>query len=78
MKPGWAVGPDGIPMEIWNCLGEEGLEFPTILFNTLLKTTKMPHECRFNIVISLYKNNGNIQNCNNYTSIKFLIHTMKL
>jgi len=38
----------------------------------------MPHKWRFSTVIPLYKNKHDIQDCNNYRSIKLLGHTMKL
>jgi len=38
----------------------------------------MPNEWRTTIVISLYKNKGDIQDFNNYRGIKLLSHTMKL
>jgi len=38
----------------------------------------MPREWRFSTVIPLYKNKGDIQDCNNYRGIKLLSHTMKL
>ena len=36
MKKGKAVGPDELPVEVWNCMGEMGIEFLTRLFNRLL------------------------------------------
>ena len=48
------------------------------LFNVILKTVKMPQEWRHSIIIPLYKNKGDVQNCNNYRGIKLLSHTMKL
>ncbi|KAK3564699.1 hypothetical protein QTP86_024838 [Hemibagrus guttatus] len=38
MKSGKAVGPDGIPVEVWKCLGEAAVEFLTSLFNRVLET----------------------------------------
>jgi len=38
----------------------------------------MPNEWRTSIVIPLYKDKGDIQDCNNYRGIKLLSHTMKL
>jgi len=38
----------------------------------------MPREWRFSEVIPLYKNKGDIQDCNNYRGIKLLSHAMKL
>ena len=46
MKGGKAVGPDDIPIEVWKCLGDEGISWLTKLFNTILKTKKMPDEWR--------------------------------
>ena len=63
---------------MWKCLGEEGLEWLTELFNVIFRTAKMPKEWRSSIVIPLYKNKGDIQDCNNFRGIKLLSHTMKL
>ena len=46
MKRGKAVGPDDIPVEAWKCLGQEGIEWLTNLFNEILVTEKMPDEWR--------------------------------
>jgi len=78
MKSDKAVGPDLIPIEVWKCLGEVEVDWLTVLFNVIFRTAKMPSECRISTVIPLYKDKGNIQNCNNYRGIKLLSHTMKL
>ena len=44
MKFGKAVGPDLIPVEIWKCFGEVGVEWLTDLFNVIFRTVKMPSE----------------------------------
>ena len=33
MKKGKAVGPDDIPVEAWECLGDEGIDWLINLFN---------------------------------------------
>ncbi|KAG5576478.1 hypothetical protein H5410_056612 [Solanum commersonii] len=38
----------------------------------------MPDEWRWSTMVPLYKNKGDIQNCNNYRGIKLLSHTMKI
>lgn len=35
MKARKAIGPDNIPPEFWKCLGDEGLEWLTKLFNSI-------------------------------------------
>ena len=41
-KKGKAVGLDKLPIEVWNCMGEMGIEFLTRLFNKLLEGERMP------------------------------------
>jgi len=50
----------------------------TDFFNVIFKTARMPQKWRHSIIIPLYKNKGDAQNCNNYRGIKLLSHTMKL
>jgi len=50
----------------------------TDFFNVIFNTAKMPQEWRCSVIISLYKNKGDAQNCNNYGGIKLLSHTMKV
>ena len=44
MKNGKAVGQDVIPVEVWKCLGEIALEFPTKLYNRTMESERMPEE----------------------------------
>ncbi|KAG5619478.1 hypothetical protein H5410_019302, partial [Solanum commersonii] len=78
MNRGRATGPDEIPVEFWKSTGKAGIEWLTRLFNVIFKTTKMPDEWRWSTMVPLYKNKGDIQNCNNYRGIKLLSHTMKI
>ena len=78
MKRGKAVGPDGIPVEVWKSLGEDGVAWLTNFLKVIFKTGKMPQEWRHSTIIPLYKHKGDTQNCNNYRGIKLLSHTMKL
>ena len=41
MKSGKAVGPNLIPVEIWKCLGEVGIDWLVELFNIIFRTVKM-------------------------------------
>ena len=73
-----AVGPDGIPIEVWRCLGDVGVRWLTKLFKKIWLTKKMLNEWRKSTLVPLYKNKGDIQSCSNYRGIKLMCHTMKL
>ena len=78
MKKGKAVGPDGLPVEVWKCMGKMGIKFLTRLFNRLLVGERMPEELRRSVLIPIYKNKGDVQCCGNYRGIKLMSHTMKV
>jgi len=60
MKSRNAVGPDGIPIEVWRCLREVGVRWLTNLFNKIWLTKKMPNKWRKSTLVPLYKNKGDI------------------
>ena len=78
IKTGKALGPDGIPSEVWVSLGDSGADWLTKFFNKILQEKRMPDEWRKSIVVPFYKNKGDIQSCNNYRGIKLMSHTLKL
>jgi hypothetical protein len=73
-----AMGPDGIPIEVWKCLGDIAIVWLTMLFNHIFRSNKMPDEWRRSTLVPIFKNKGDIQICTNYRGIKLMIHTMKL
>ena len=78
MKKGKAIGPDELPVKVWKCMGEMGVNFLTRLFNRLLMAERMPEEWRRSVLIPIYKNKGDAQCCGNYRGIKLMSHTMKV
>ena len=78
MKRGKAMGPDGIPIEVWRCLGDRAIVWLTKLFNLIFRSNKMPEEWRRSILVPIFKNKGDVQSCTNYRGIKLMSHTMKL
>ncbi|CAN6336649.1 unnamed protein product [Urochloa humidicola] len=78
MKGGKAMGPDGIPIEVWRCLGVRAIVWLTKLFNLIFRANKMPEEWRRSILVPIFKNKGDVQSCTNYRGIKLMSHTMKL
>jgi hypothetical protein len=78
MKGGKAMGPDGIPIEVWRCLGVRVIVWLTKLFNLIFWSNKMHEEWRRSILVPIFKNKGDVQSCTNYCGIKLMSHTMKL
>ena len=77
-KKGKAAGPDELPVKVWKCMGEMGINFLTRLFNRLLIGKRMPEEWTRSVLIPIYKNKGDAQCCGNYRGIKLMIHKMKI
>ena len=77
MKVGKALGPDNIPIEVWRCLGHVAIVWLTKLFNSIFRSNKMPDEWRRSILVPIFKNKRDIQNCTNYRGNKLMSHTMK-
>ena len=78
MKGGKALGPDGILIEVWRCLGDRAIVWLTKFFNFMFRSNKMPEEWRRSILVPIFKNKGDVQSCTNYRGIKLMSHTMKL
>jgi hypothetical protein len=60
MKGGKAMGPDGIPIEVWRTLGDVAIVWITKLFNLIFRSNKMPDEWRRSILIPIFKNKGDV------------------
>ncbi|XP_066943263.1 uncharacterized protein [Macrobrachium rosenbergii] len=63
MKNGKAIGPDGIPAEVWKSLGEEGIDMLWYPAEKMYSQEKRPKEWRESFIVPLYKEKGNIQDC---------------
>ena len=77
MKGGKVMGPDGIPIEVWRCLGDRAIVWLTKLFNLIFRSNKMSEEWR-SMLVSIFKNKGDVQSCTNYRGIKLMSYMMKL
>ncbi|XP_046972435.1 uncharacterized protein LOC124539180 [Vanessa cardui] len=78
MKNGKALGPDDIPVEVWKILKIEGCMWLTLFFNKLLHEETIPQEWCSSSLVPIFKNKGDVQDCNNYRGIKLISHTMKV
>ncbi|KAG8229341.1 hypothetical protein J437_LFUL007149 [Ladona fulva] len=77
-KNGKAVGADQIAVEVWKCLGEEGIDVVWDMVRRLARQEKIPEEWRKSILVLLYKGKDDVQDCGNYRGIKLMSHTMKI
>ena len=75
MNKGKAAGIIGIPVEVWTCLGEEGIDMLWDMMQRIYEQEKIPTEWRESVIIPIYKEKGDIQDCGNYREIKL---TMKI
>jgi hypothetical protein len=78
MKGGKAMDPGGIPIEVWRTLGDVAIVWLTKLFNLIFRSNKMSDEWRWNILVPIFKNKGDVQSCTNYRGMKLMSHTIKL
>ena len=78
MKSGKAVGSDEIPAEVWKCLGWFGVVTLCKLFNSIMITETIPSAWRDSILVPIFKEKGDIQECKNYRGNKLLMHTFKI
>ena len=69
---------DGIPVEVWKCLGIEGIDMLWDLMKGIYEQEKIPTEWRDSVIIPIYKEKGDIHDCANYRGIKLMPHTMKI
>ena len=58
MKHGKAMGPDGIPVEVWKSLGEEVVDMLLDLLQKIFEQEKMPEEWRDSVIVPIFKEKG--------------------
>ena len=78
MKCGKAVGSDDIPVEVWKCLGQLGVVTFCKLFNRIMTTECIPSAWRNSILVGIFIEKSDVQECKNYRVIKLLTHTFKI
>ena len=78
MKHGKAMGPDGIPVEVWKSLGEEGVDMFLDLLQKIFEQEKMLEEWRNSLIVPIFKKKEGIQDSGNYRGINMMSHTIKI
>ena len=63
MKNGKSTGSDNLPVEVWKSLGKTGVNFLKEALNKITDEDKIPDMCRKSILIPIFKNKGDIMNC---------------
>lgn len=56
------------------CRYGRAVDFKKRLFNTILESKRMPEDWRGSVLVLIFKNKGDVQNCSNYKKIKFKYH----
>ena len=72
------MGPDGIPVEVWKRLGEEGVDMLLDLLQTFFELEKMPEEWMDSVIVPIFKEKRDIQESGNYRGIKMICRTMNI
>ena len=76
MKIGKAPGPDNLPFEVWQAIGDEGVSIFCSLMNKIVDEENIPKILRLSTLFPLFKEKGDIQDCKIYRGIKLMSHTL--
>ncbi|XP_072398114.1 uncharacterized protein [Diabrotica undecimpunctata] len=70
---------ENVRLKVWKALGEERVVFFVVNDEQdIYKEEKMPNAWRESVMVSLYKDKGDVRDCKNYRGKKFMSHTMKI
>ena len=78
MKHGKAMGPDGIPVEVWKSLGERGVDMLLDPLQNIFRAGENARGMDERCDCANFQREGGIQDCRNYRVIKMISHTMKI
>ena len=78
MKNNKATGPDEIPVEARRALGGEGVDLLWYMMIKIEEQEHIPDMWRERLLVPIYKEKVDVQECQNYRGIKLLSHTMKI
>ena len=78
MKNRKAREMDWIPVEVWKCLGEEGIDMLWNLMQGICEQEKIATVWIDSVIIPIYKDKGDMQDCGHYRGIKLMPPTMKI
>ena len=70
MRKNKATGPDEIPVEAWRVLGGEEMDLLWDLMIKIYEQEHIPDEWRESVLVPIYKEKGDVQECQNYRGKK--------
>ena len=78
MQNNKALGPDGVPIEVFKVMGKDGVDMLMRLFSVVWKDGKIPDAWRESTIVPIFKGKGDMQDSGNYRGIVLMSHTLKL
>lgn len=77
MKKGKALGPDDVPVELFEAMGEEGIKLLHTILNHAYDTGELPDDFLRSVFIALPKKPGATE-CKDHRTISIMSHSVKL
>ena len=77
-KEGESYGSDRNSNRMFQLLGKEGIKWMTELLNKVLDDEVIPEDWQKSILVPIYRQKGDILECNNYRGIKLMQHGIKI
>ena len=74
IKPGKADKPTEVCAEMISASGEVGVGVMVELCQHVLDGKGMPDEWQTSVMVPIFKEKGNVRNCNTYRGVKLLEH----
>ena len=78
MKSGKTTGPSEVSVEMIVASGKIGVEVMMELCQRVLDDRGMPDEWKTNVIVPIFKGNGDVKSCGSYRGVKLLEHAMKI
>ena len=72
-----ASGGDGIPVELFQILEDDGVKVLHSICQQIWKTQQWPQDWKRSVFIPIFKK-GNAKECSNYCTIALILHTSNL
>ena len=78
MKAGKAGDRTEVTSDMLLALGDDGIDWLTVLLNKVWKQDETPDDWKHCVLIPIFKGKGSILNCGEYRGVKLLEHGMKV